>query len=184
MVILLLCEPRSGSTNLANWFYFHKEFTTLYLPSDPKSKWYKSIPPIDYLYSTKHLFIKEDYYPHKDYSGFIGIADKLICLYRENSVEQIESWVNAKLSNNWDGNWSPTSSMYDSNQSDYFIELKKSFKESYLDKDNFKISYEELYYNNGLQRILEYLNIDGLVNVNFPYGSKYRVEVTKPKSII
>lgn len=184
MVILLLCEPRSGSTNLANWFYFHKEFTTLFIPSDPTSKWYKSIPPTDYLYSTKHLFIKEDYYPHKDYSEFINISDKVIYLYRENSTEQIDSWVNAKLSNNWDGNWYSNELIYDSNQSAYFTELKQSFKESYLDTDNFKISYEELYYNNGLQRILEYLNIDGLENKNFPYGSKYRIDTTKSKSII
>ena len=39
MIILLLCEPRSGSTNLANWFFINKKFTVLFIPSDPLSKW-------------------------------------------------------------------------------------------------------------------------------------------------
>ena len=67
MVVTILAEPRSGSTNLANWFYLNKNFTTLFIPSDPKSKWYKSESPKDYKYNTQHLLIKEDYYHYKNY---------------------------------------------------------------------------------------------------------------------
>ena len=37
MVITILAEPRSGSTNLTNWFYHNKNFTTLFEPLNPMS---------------------------------------------------------------------------------------------------------------------------------------------------
>ena len=97
MVITILAEPRSGSTNLANWFFLNKKFTTLFTPSDPKSKWYKTQSPKQYNYNTEHLLVKEDYYHYKNYDELIEISNKIILLYRENSEEQIHSWTNAKL---------------------------------------------------------------------------------------
>lgn len=183
MVITIIAEPRSGSTNLANWFIYNKNFTTLFIPSDPKSKWYKIETPKEYKYNTKYLLIKEDYYHYKNYDELISISNKIIFLYRENTEEQIESWTNAKLKNNWEKGW-----IYDDIKNDketnFFLDLKKSFKETYLNKDYFKISYEELYYNNGFQKILDYLNIDELENKNFPYGQKYRMNANKTKSLI
>ena len=177
MIITLLCEPRSGSTNLTNWFYHNKHFTTLFIPSDPQSKWYKSIPPSEYLYSTKHLFIKEDYYPHKNYSEFVNISDKLICLYRENSTEQIESWINANTTNNWHMSYvyKKKENTFTKEKTEFFKKLKISFKEKYLDKEFFKISYEELYYDNGFQKIVDYINLDCVKNEKFPIGQKYRI---------
>jgi hypothetical protein len=183
MIITILAEPRSGSTNLTNWFYFNKNFTTLFIPSDPKSKWYKNESPKYYKYNTEHLLIKEDYYHYKNYNELIEVSDKIILLYRENFQEQIESWTNAKLTNNWEKNW-VLKSIKNINETQFFIQLKNSFKKEYLDKDYFKISYEELYYNNGFQKVLDYLNMDELENKNFPYGQKYRINVTKTKRLI
>ena len=61
MVITILAEPRSGSTNLANWFYFNKDFTILYEPiTSPKWKWYKhGVSPKLWEYKTLHLLVKE-----------------------------------------------------------------------------------------------------------------------------
>jgi hypothetical protein len=84
MIVTILAEPRSGSTNLTNWFYFNKNFTTLFIPSDPKSKWHKAVSPKEYKYTTEHLLIKEDYYHYKNFDELIGISDKVILLYREN----------------------------------------------------------------------------------------------------
>ena len=62
MVITIIAEPRSGSTNLANWFYFNKNFTVLFEPmTSPKlKKWYRrGIPPKLWEYKTPHfLFVK------------------------------------------------------------------------------------------------------------------------------
>ena len=104
-------------------------------------------------------------------------------MYRENEKEQIESWINAKTTNNWDKQW-VSKELKNDNETNFFLELKKSFQEVYLNKNYFKISYEELYYNNGFQKILDYLNIDELENKNFPCGKKYRIDVNKPRSLI
>lgn len=183
MVITILAEPRSGSTNLTNWFCLNNKFTTLFLPSDPKSKWYKSESPKEYKYNTEHLLIKEDYYHYKNFDELISISDKIILLYRENIEEQIQSWISAKTTNNWDGHWD-WKNLKNEVETDFFMQLKLSFKEKYLNKDYFKISYEELYYKGGLQIILNYLKIDELENKNFPIGRKYRINVNKTKSII
>jgi hypothetical protein len=187
MVITLLAEPRSGSTNLTNWFYHNKNFTTLFEPANPGSKWYQNeIAPKDYKYNTKHLCIKEIYYPGINWDSLLNVSDKIIALYRENGQEQLESFLNAIKTNNWHMNY-----VYKKEENDllkeksiYFNTLKTEFKENYIDKEFFKISYEELYYKNGFQKILDYLNLSELENKNFPYGSKYRVNLNKPKSLI
>ena len=58
----------------------------------------------------------------------------------------------------------------------FFKQLKISFKEKYLNNtNNFIISYEELYYGNGINRVIDYLGIETLKNKKFPIGEKYRV---------
>jgi len=77
MIITILSEPRSGSTNLTNWFYFNDEFTVMFLPSNPKSKWFNEEKNLEkYKYKTEHLLVKEVYYHYKDYSEFINTSDK------------------------------------------------------------------------------------------------------------
>jgi hypothetical protein len=183
MVITILAEPRSGSTNLANWFRGHKKFTILQEPLNigmKKFNEYKGdTSPKEWKYNTPYLVIKEIYLPNADLTELIGISDKIILLYRENDIQQLESWLVANETKKWISPW-VINSIKISNQQDkenYFYSLKNGFKNEYLNDSNlFKISYEELYYNNGLQKILDYLNIDCLKNENFPYGSKYRVE--------
>jgi hypothetical protein len=182
MIITILAEPRSGSTNLANWFYFNDKFTTLFIPSDPKSKWYKKESPKDYRYSTEHLLIKEDNYIHKNFDELISISDKVMLLYRENIKEQVESWTNAKLTNNWHNQW-VLRGIESRDEVEFFTTLKNNFKEKYLDKDYFRISYEELYYNNGFQKVVDYIALDCVKNEQFPVGSKYRVDVKLDKLI-
>jgi hypothetical protein len=42
MIITIIAEPRSGGTNLANWFLSNKDFTILYEPITSSDKqWYK-----------------------------------------------------------------------------------------------------------------------------------------------
>ena len=194
MVITILAEPRSGSTNLTNWFYHNKQFTTLFNPDVPPEsrspltvKWYQNnVPPKDYIYKTPHLCIKEDFYQNKDYSEFIEISDKVICLYRENETEQIESWINAKRTNNWSDKWrfSKNNFKTDINEVIFFKQLKQSFVERYLSDSNFfKISYEELYYNNGFQKIVDYVDLECVKNEKFPIGKKYRINTVVDKLI-
>ena len=188
MVITVIAEPRSGSTNLASWFYHNKNsFTVLYEPLNPKSvKYYNGLPPQNWKYNTQHLFIKEIYAQDKDLKNLIEISDKIILLYRENESEQEESWINSVNTDNWVNQWvfKKKDMVCDEGKIDYFKNLKINFKKDYLDDNQyFKISYEDLYHNNQFQKLLDYIDLDGIKNENFPYGMKYRVN-HEIKSII
>ena len=190
MYITLLCEPRSGSTNLANWFNRENDFTVLYNPDDKplgyaNNKWYQNgINPKDYEYKTKHLLVKEDYYQFKNYDDFINASDKVILLFREDSTAQIESWINAKKTNNWHSKWVPSNKIEDNSEKDFFLELKSSFEKKFLNTKHFKISYEDLYQRNMINKLIEYLSIDSLKNNKFPVGQKYRIDINSSRNII
>lgn len=188
MRILLLCEPRSGSTNLAKWFSLYPEFTVFQEPLNPLGTDYKKITPVsEWKYDTKHLVVKEIYTPNKKLQELIEFSDKIILLYRENETEQLESWMVASETNQWSVEWMKDRVQISNEnlKKDYFLSLKTGFKENYLNKkEYFKISYEELYYQNGIERILEHLNIECLENSNFPYGKKYRIEKADIKRLL
>ena len=110
MVITILAEPRSGSTNLAKWFSMHKDFTVLFEPFNPDmktNKWYKfGESPTLWKYDTKYFLIKEIYNKTNTQLGeLISISDKIIILHREDIKTQTESWINAHITKNWDNTW-------------------------------------------------------------------------------
>lgn len=187
MIITILAEPRSGSTNLTNWFFFNKNFTTLFEPLNPVSNWFqKNIEPKNYHYKTNHLCLKEIYYPHKNWKSIIEISDKVIVLYRENAQEQLESFLNAVITDNWSEPYvyKKKENLLINEKVEYFNRLKREFKEKYVNKEYFTVSYEELYFNNGFQKIVDYLSLDCVKNENFPVGEKYRLIVPETKNII
>lgn len=187
MIITILAEPRSGSTNLANWFTLYKNFTVSSEPLNKNSWHYKKGQPIrEWTYDTEHFLIKEIYLPGTDLTELIDISDKVILLYRENYTEQLESWLVAIETKNWLLKWVKHHVKITGQQDKeaYFKTLKEGFKNEYLDRTNFfKVSYEELYYNNGFQKVIDHLNLDCIKNENFPYGQRYRVSSVPNKLI-
>ena len=187
MIITIISEPRSGSTNLCNWFSLNKDFTVLLEPYNSKSDQYKNnLLPKEWKYYTKHFLIKEIYTKERDFTKLLEMSDKVIVLYRNNNEEQLSSWKNAVLTNNWSRKWAYSGNIDDNKNiaTDHFFEIKEGIKKDFIDKDYFSISYEELYYNNGFQKVIDYLNIVGVENIGFPYGQKYRVNIDKPTSLI
>jgi hypothetical protein len=85
------------------------------------------------------------------------------------------------LTNNWENQWVFKNIKNDS-ETQFFTELKNSFKKKYLNKDYFKISYEELYFQNGIEKVKNYIEIDGFGQ--FPIGKKYRINIDDLKSLI
>ena len=130
MIITILAEPRSGSTNFTNWFYFNKNFTILFEPiTSPKWKWYKhGTPPKLWEYKTPHLLVKEIFRPEVDFSELIEISDKLIILYRENITEQTQSWLNENKTNNWDKVWVFKEDLIKNEDESYFNKIKNVIK--------------------------------------------------------
>lgn len=188
MVILLLCEPRSGSNNLARWFGLYDTFTVVNEPLNKTSLHYKNgVPVNEWVYNTKHLLIKEIFNKDIDFTPFINIADKLVLLYRENKVEQTESWLVASETNSWTKQWKVNDAKITNEEfkRHYLNNLFEGFKKNYLDNPKlFKITYEELYYNGGIQKLIDYITLNELENKNFPYGERYRVENLKPNRLI
>ena len=184
MIITLLCEPRSGSTSLANWFFNNRDFTVLFEPLNPLSEWFVDGSIKEFKYNTKHLLLKEMYYPHNVLEDIIEISDKIILLYRENEDEQIESFVNAIETKNWDKRYVYKGAKEETfiNNALYFKQLKQEFKDKYFNKDYFKISYEDLYYRNKFQDLLDYIDLN-LENKHFPHGIKYRITSSSNKLI-
>lgn len=188
MIITILAEPRTGSTNLAYWFRLNKEFTVLIEPYNPYTYDYKKGKKLsEWEYDTPHLLIKEIYTIDTDLNDLITKSDKIIILYRENKKEQSESWAAANSTNNWTESWRPNDRVkYHMNDTkiDYFYNLVHGFNINYISNEKyFKISYEELYYNNGLKKIIDYLNLDCVKNENFPFGQKYRIDSAPNKLI-
>ena len=182
MVITILAEPRSGSTNLANWFRLNKNFTTLLEPTNSAAKWYQNeIEPKDYKYDTKHLCVKEIYYPNINRDSLLNVSDRIIILYRENEQEQLESYLIASNKDEWHVPYvyKKKENLFTKKTTEYFNTLKSEFKEKYLNKNYFTISYEDLYYNNGFEKIVNYINIDEVKNDGFPLGKKYRINKTQ-----
>ena len=182
MIITLLTEPRSGSTNLLFWLRQHSECTVLLEPTtNPEYKKYSDkevvIADINYLdtwkYLTKHLVIKEICHPNKNYETILQHSDKVIILFRENYIEQKESWLMSINTKKWGGEYFLDESLLLDSNDNYLIEIKREI-EKYKNPNNFVISYEELYFRNGIKKLIDYIGIEELNKNKFPYGKKYR----------
>lgn len=188
MIITILAEPRSGSTNLANWFSTYESFTVFQEPLNRRGLAFQNNKPInEWKFNTPHLLIKEIYTPTKDLKELIERSDKLILLYRENYSEQIESWLVASETDKWASYWIKNRIQINDFEpkKEYFKNLKDGFLKDYLSKsDFFKISYEKLYYQNSFQEVLDYIDLDELKNINFPYGNRYRIDELDIKTLI
>lgn len=191
MIVTILSEPRSGSTNLALWFRLQKSFTVFLEPLNPNMAAYdeykNGIPPKLWQYDTPNLLVKEICnHGANDMPELLEMSDKVVLLYRKNKHKQMESWLTAATTNKWYVKWKPNSLII-TNKEDkikYFNNMVETFKTDYLDNDSFfKISYEELYHSDGFERLLKYLNIKDLAKLPFPYGEKLRIDSIADKLI-
>jgi len=200
MIITILAEYRSGSTNLAKWFDLNSNFTVLVEALNPygignRRQIHNIIKsdknPKTWVYPTTHLLVKEIYDKRIPYlNDLIQVSDKIIVLYRENLEVQLESFINGSITNKWDAKW-----MYkfidDANIDkktqlliDNFFDVKNDIKKDLIESEKyFTISYEELYFNNGFQKLVDYINLEEVQNINFPFGEKYRIDFDKNKFI-
>jgi len=177
MIILLLAEARSGSTNLAKWLKKSlPDYELLNEPYNPKSNQFIGNSKIN---TTKNYIISEKYFNNENLINYlISISNVVICLYRDDVELQLESYLTAMKTDNWYGEYSnvilDNSLTEEKNQ---FIKNKKQFQ-NLINTNNFKsFTYEGLYYNNEIYKLKSYLNIES--NIEFPYGKKYRINANK-----
>lgn len=188
MKILLLCEPRSGSTNLGNWFLQNKDFDVRYETTAYGSGWWAGPDPTANKLRPgyKHLVLKEIFYGRNseikvDWLKFMEYCDKTIFLFREDSDDQVISWNHAKVTGNFCGQYPADSVRLVGDNVNYFNKIKthfKKFREEHKDKA-LTISYEDLYYRGKIHILKEYLGIADELDYKFPFGQRYRYEKQK-----
>lgn len=186
MIILLIAEARSGSTNLAKWLKkCLPDFELLNEPFNKKSHFNIHHKKIDY---SKNIIISEKFFYNKDLIEFlISKSDIVFSLHRENIKEQIESYIIAHYTNNWFDDYDDsffTNHIIDGmfkKEVDEFLIQKNEFSEFILENNIKSFSYEGLYYQNKISELKDYLNIN--TDIPFPFGKKYRNSTDK-KSIV
>lgn len=192
MIITIVSSPRSGSLSLWLWTkkIFKKKYTVLFEPCYDTSPDYIS----DFNHNLNWINTNDNYIINTKYvsdskglNSLIEISDKVIFLYREDIKSQIESWVLASITNNWRYKYNINNRLDEINKQHEkikhvteYLKMYKSFIESFGEKNNLKVfSYEDLYFNNKIDDLKTFLNID--TNTNFPIGSRYRHDIKTNK---
>jgi NhaP-type Na+/H+ and K+/H+ antiporter len=187
MVITILCEPRSGSTNLLNWFGSHDNYTHVFEPltnpgyskiKSDKNLIFNNIKDIkSWQYNTENIVVKEIAHSNIDYKHFLKNSDKVIVLFRENYEEQTKSFLMSSTTQNFFNPYSYDETMIKDKTSIY-LEVTKNEIKKYFDSNYFLISYEDLYYNGKIKQLIDYIGTNDLNYKSFPFGTKYRKEKT------
>jgi hypothetical protein len=180
MVYTIIAEGRSGGQTLTEWFKLSlPNFIVAHEPFNCDNfNFTKNTNKTDFTWvdKNKNYFVKELF--SEDILPLLSISDKVMCLYRENWEEQIKSLLYAMKTNKWHIKYTEDNvkklvsdddviNFYNSG----FKEKKEAFQ-SFIVKNNLiSISYEQLYYDNGIEKIKEHFNINS--NINFPLGQKY-----------
>ena len=186
MTILMIAEARSGSTNLAKWLKKSlPDFNLLNEPFNYRSSDYVGeTGTIDY--SQDNIISEKYFFNETLIQDMVDNSDIIFTLHREDSTSQIESYIMAHKTNNWYKEYTPTDVYGNIDESiqtelDKFYKSKEDFKKYIVDNNLTSFTYENLYFNNQIDKLKSFLNIES--DIQFPYGNKYRKDVDK-KTII
>jgi hypothetical protein len=170
MVYTIIAEARTGGSHLVE--ALNKELPHFELAAEP---WNgapnnfsdtKDVTNIDWINNYENIIIKEIYDPNMDFVPLINRSDKVLCLYKENWYSQLKSMLYSLRFEEWQ--WAYKKTDVDNTVSDeeiyrtYYNNFKwhkKDFQNviKYLNLPS--ISYEELYYRNGVSQIKEIFNL-------------------------
>jgi len=180
-VITFICQPRSGSTNLANWFCKKRQINPpydSYVEYEPLTNPNTPHYNLDILQKDidrKYLIVKEVYWPGHDFSNLIAGSNKLVILSRTDFKAQGESFMQATTTDNWGTLWKWEPQHFNQETLSKLETIRKEFKHQFLGKGHFEITYEELYIDRTIERLLKYLEWSYLDSSDWPFGKKYRL---------
>jgi hypothetical protein len=186
MVLTVIAEGRSGGQTLTEWFRLSlkNKFIIAHEPYNPdnndftKDVNYKDTSWID---PNKSYFIKELWRNNVDFSTLLDISDVVMCLYRENWYEQSRSYLFAEKTNLWHHRYNGDmvkKIITEEEIISYYGTSLKNNKEEFKNWIDLKkipsISYENLYFSNGINFVKNTFKLNS--EVEFPIGSKYYTE--------
>jgi hypothetical protein len=170
MRILIYTGYRTGSTSLGEWLsaelnllYHHEPFNKL---NKASQKNYKNFS----IENSKNCIIKISPIDGFDFELLKPLFDKIIILYRENTLEQSESmiWANQKKIYHHEYSYNILTYAHYTITKDWQEKYSDeiNYRKSELDKENillknldaFRLTYEELYYSDdGIKKIENYI---------------------------
>jgi hypothetical protein len=182
MIYTIIAEPRSGGVSLMNWV--EKSLPNFTISQEPwfveNDLWVngEDVSEVEWVKKYDNIFIREIYKPTRDFNNLIEISDKVLCLYRDNWEEQIRSSLfqetNEKYLDNYDESDVldvVTNDMIRHRYVYYFKEHKEKFK-LFIKENNFpSVSYENLYYGDGIETIKKHFNFE--TDVEFPLNNRH-----------
>jgi hypothetical protein len=200
MKTLLLALPRTGSTSITNYVLeTHKETLTIVEPFN--TLLYKKPFLYNELIAHSNVFIKTMFadnppdlqeLTHKDFVRKLHKDfDKVICLFRKNKKEHIESYTQAELTNKWVNQYKYSSKspvLFDT------LKLRIETKESEMVEVSNELGlqkyyYEDLYLSGNNSNMKEFLNNIGIrydetfYQKHLDISKKYRID-TVPNKLI
>ena len=171
MVITIIAEPRTGGSHLVE--SIHKSLSHFEFVSEPwnsaPNQYTKTrdVKNIDWINDYENIIIKEIYESDRDFNRLIHRSDIVFCIYKENWYSQIKSILYHRNFDEWQ--WEYKKTDVDNTVSDIeiyntyynnFKWYKKNFQD-FIKKYNFpSISYEKLYYQNGVNEIKKVFGLD------------------------
>ena len=181
MRILVISEARTGGTTLMD--YLEIVFLGYKIVTEPYTNlkdWIETndITNVDWYKKRDNVIVKEIYKEEYDFKNFIDSSDKIICVYRNNWYEQVKSVLYAEVGDKFLHNYNikdVNKHITDRMIYDRYIKTNRKLKKSFInfiESNNFlSVSYEDLYYEDGIDIIKKYLNIES--ETTFPPIKKY-----------
>jgi hypothetical protein len=164
MVITIIAEPRTGGSHLVE--SIQKALPNFELAAEPwngapnKYTETRDVTNIDWINDYENIIIKEIYEFKRDFEPLIYRSDIVFCIYKENWYSQIQSILYSRNFDEWQWEYKKTdvdANVTDVDVYDMYYSSFKWYKKDFQDfirKYNFpSISYEKLYYRNGVNEI-------------------------------
>lgn len=180
MIYTIIAEGRSGGQTLMEWFKL--SLNNFYIVHEPFNENYNEYTEntdktdLTWIDENKNYVIKELYC--KNIIPLFERSDKVICLYRENWKEQVRSFLYALKTDKWHTRYTETTVrkiITEEEIASFYEEHYKAQKErfqTFIKTNNLKsISYEQLYYGNGIIEVKNHFNI--VSDIDFPIGQRY-----------
>lgn len=185
MIYTIIAEGRCGGQSLLGWLKIvlknnyiianepFRKGNTIYTTNTTKTDF-------SWLKENTNYVIKElnDDNSSETFKKLLELSDKVICIYRENWKEQVYSQLYGQKTKKWHTKY--TIEQRDKlvseddviNYYNSFYKQKKEGFQKFIKENNLEsISYEELYYNNGIEKLKKHFNIES--NIEFPFGQRY-----------
>lgn len=194
MVYTLIAEPRSGGTDLTDWFQeVLSNYTIAQEPYLRNSENFYShtedVTDVKWIDEHENVFIREIYERERDFTNLINRSDKVFCLYRKNWYAQTKSKLFHQHQNEYRRHYTKKEMdeivNHETIVDHYKMEFgkdKKSFQ-NFIKRNNFmSVSYEDLYYGDDIQKIIKFFNFN--TDIKFPLSVRHlKTEDNNPEPL-